>query len=128
MGIFVWKDGKFIMGKRVGTHGQNTWSVPGGWLEFGETWEDCALREVREETSLIITNVRVVAVTNNFFLNENKHSITVWADADWESGTSKITEPDKFIDQGWYTFKTLPSPLFEPCWQNLRVAKPELFT
>ena len=44
VGVIVVKDGKLLLGKRK-THGKNTWSVPGGWLSFSESWEDCAVRE-----------------------------------------------------------------------------------
>lgn len=124
---FVWKDGKFLMQQRHGAHGQGTWSVPGGHLEFGESWEECARREVLEETGVQITNVRFFAVTNDMFAEKGKHYISIWMEADWASGNPSIIEPDRCTDQGWYNFASLPSPLFEPCWQNLRLVKPELF-
>jgi 8-oxo-dGTP diphosphatase len=127
VGVFIWKDDKFLMGQRVGSHGSGTWAVPGGHLEFGESWEECAKREVMEETGLVIKDAHLVAVTNDIFKNERKHSITLWIYADWQSGEPSIQEPDKFVDQRWCTFKTLPAPLFEPCWANLRAAKPEFF-
>lgn len=127
LGVFVWKDGKFIMGRRRGSHGHDTWSVPGGHLEFGETWEQGAKREVLEETGMKIKNVRFLAATEDIFPEHDKHYTTIWVEADWESGEPHITEPDKWIDQRWETFATLPSPLFEPCWLNLRKSKPELF-
>ncbi len=127
VGVFVWKDDKFLMGKRRGSHGHDTWSLPGGHLEFGESWEEGAKREVLEETGLIINNVRFLAATNDIFPADNKHYVTVWVYSDWESGQPKLMEPDKYVDQEWRTFQTLPSPLFEPCWKNLRKAKPELF-
>jgi 8-oxo-dGTP diphosphatase len=128
VGVFVWRDGRFIMGQRLGSHGANTWSVPGGHLEFGESWEDCAIREVKEETGMTVDKVRLVALTNDIFEKDNKHYITIWVDCDWMKNEPEITEPDKWINQEWRTFKTLPSPLFEPCWQNLRLVKPELFS
>ncbi|HVV66946.1 MAG TPA: NUDIX domain-containing protein [Candidatus Saccharimonadales bacterium] len=127
IGVFIWKDGKFLMGKRRGAHGDGTWSIPGGHLEFSESWEEGAKREVLEETGLVITNVRFLAATNDIFEKDKKHYITIWVYSDWKSGEPSITEPDKYVDQEWRTFKTLPAPLFEPCWQNLRAAKPELF-
>ena len=54
IGIFVFKNHKFIMGCRKGAHGEGTWSVPGGHLEFGETIEEGSAREVLEETGLKI--------------------------------------------------------------------------
>lgn len=127
VGVFVWKDGKFLMGRRRGSHGHDTWSVPGGHLEFDESWEECALREVREETGMRVGNVRFFAATNDIFEEDNKHYITIWVECDWLEGEPKITEPDKWIDHQWRTFDTLPSPLFEPCFGNLKKAKPELF-
>lgn len=127
VGVFVWKNGKFIMGQRLGSHGANTWSVPGGHLEFGESWVAAAQREVLEETGLHITNVRFLAATNDIFLADNKHYVTIWVESDWQDGEPTITEPDKLITLEWHNFQDLPAPLFDPCWQNLRQAKPELF-
>jgi 8-oxo-dGTP diphosphatase len=128
VGIFVWKDGKFLMGQRLGSHGANTWSVPGGHLEFGESWEEGAKREVLEETGVTVANVRFLAATNDLFSDEGKHYVTIWVESDWVSGEPRLTEPDKWVNQAWRTFQDLPAPLFEPCWQNLRLARPDLFT
>lgn len=127
VGVFIWKDGKFIMGQRLGSHGAETWSLPGGHLEFGETWQDAAVREALEETGLKVDNPRFLALTNDIFELDQKHYVTIWVETDWVSGVERISEPDKFVEQSWKTFKNLPRPLFEPCWQNLRIAKPELF-
>lgn len=116
--VFIFKDGSFLMQQRTGAHGAGSWSVPGGHLEFGESFEDTAKREVAEETGLEITNIRFGAITNDYFVAEDKHYVTVWMMSDWLSGTPKIMEPDKCISQKWRTFETLPSPLFLP-WQQL---------
>lgn len=118
VGVFVFKNGKFLMGQRRNAHGDGSWSIPGGHLEFGETFEDTARREVLEETGLRITNIRFGAVTNDLFTDEGKHYVTIWMLSDWESGAEHITEPDKFIDMRWYDFDTLPQPLFLP-WRQL---------
>lgn len=116
--VFIFKDGKFLMQQRKGSHGAGTWSVPGGHLEFGESFEDTARREVREETGLDIKNVRFGAATNDYFEGENKHYVTVWMLSDWKDGEEFIAEPDKCIAQAWHTFDHLPSPLFLP-WNQL---------
>lgn len=118
VGVFVFKDGKFLTGQRKGKHGAGSWSVPGGWQEYGESFEQTAAREVMEETAVSIKHIRFAALTNNIFDKEEIHSITVWMMSDWESGDATITEPDKFIEQKWVDFETLPSPLFLP-WESL---------
>lgn len=118
IGVFIFKDGAFLMGQRRNAHGDGTWSLPGGHLEFGETFEETAQREVLEETGLTITNIRFGAVTNDHFKSEDKHYVTVWMLSDWQSGTEQILEPDKCTALEWRTFNDLPEPLFLP-WQQL---------
>ncbi len=127
VGCFVYKNGRFLMQQRTGSHGQGTWSVPGGHLEYGETPEQCASREVMEETGVSIQNIRFLTVTNDIFTDLNKHYITIWVTSDWLSGEPYITEPDKCLALDWRDFDSLPTPLFEPCWSNFRFAMPELF-
>jgi 8-oxo-dGTP diphosphatase len=118
IGVFVFKDGKFLMLRRRGSHGNGSWSIPGGHLEFGESFEDTARREVMEEANLQIKNVRFGAVTNDIFPDENKHYVTVWLLSDWISGKEYNKEPDKCSELSWETFDSLPSPLFLP-WNQL---------
>jgi 8-oxo-dGTP diphosphatase len=118
IGVFVIKDGKFLMGYRIGSHGSGTWSTPGGHMEFGENFEETAKREVLEETGLIVDNVRFGAVTNDVFTDENKHYVTVWMLSNWVSGEPTLNEPDKFIDQRWTNVDDIPRPLFLP-WETL---------
>ena len=122
VGVFIFKRGKFLMGQRKGEHGTDTWSVPGGYQEFGESWEDASMREAMEETGIRIKNVRFGAITNNIFISEDKHTITIWTISDWESGEPTINEPEKFAHQGWFDFDNLPEPLFLP-WRELMVSE-----
>ncbi len=122
VGVFVFKDGKFLIQQRQGAHGAGSWSVPGGHLEFGESFEDTARREVMEETGIAIKNVHFGAVTNDYFEAEDKHYVTIWMVSDWDSGEARIVEPDKCLAQKWITFGELPVPLFLP-WDQLLVSE-----
>ncbi len=126
IGVLVKKNGKYLFGKRVGVHGKNTWSVPDGYLEFGESFAECAAREVLEETGVKIKNIKQFATVNNVFLDERKHSITVFMTAEWNSGNPTTIEPDKFVEANWYKLSKLPEPLFLPI-QEFKKIKPKLF-
>ncbi|MDQ3065199.1 MAG: NUDIX domain-containing protein [bacterium] len=118
VGVFVFKDGEFIMLQRKGSHGSGSWSVPGGHLDFGESFKDTAVREVKEETGLDIKSIRFGAVTNDYFRDENMHYVTVWMVSHWAHGEEYIAEPDKCSAQAWHTLDDLPDPLFLP-WNQL---------
>jgi 8-oxo-dGTP diphosphatase len=112
VGVVVLRDGKFLVMQRKGSHGAGTWSVPGGWMELGESFEEASVREIEEETGMKIKNISFVALTNNIMLDEGVHSLTVWMKADWEKGEPIIMEPEKCTDQKWVDFNILPKPLF----------------
>ena len=40
----------------------NTWGIPGGGKEINETLEECAIRELKEETNLDIGDLKLVTV------------------------------------------------------------------
>lgn len=86
LGVAVIKDRKILCGKRKNVHGNGTWQFPGGHLEFKESWEECAAREVREETGITIKNIRFGTVCNDIFTVENKHYITIIMIADYAGG------------------------------------------
>ncbi|MCA0228139.1 NUDIX domain-containing protein [Patescibacteria group bacterium] len=118
VGTFVFREGKFLMQQRQGSHGEGSWSVPGGHLEFGETPEETSKREVLEETGMDIKDVKFAAVTNDYFSDDGKHYVTWWTMSEWHSGEPYITEPDKCTAQMWVDFSSLPEPLFKP-WEQL---------
>jgi 8-oxo-dGTP diphosphatase len=57
--------GRVLLGLRKDSDGSGAWGLPGGYIEFGESFEECAVREVYEETGLQITDIEFVTATNN---------------------------------------------------------------
>ncbi len=114
VGVCIVKDGKVLFGKRKNAHGDGSWCFPGGHLEFNESWEECAKREVLEETGLEIKNVRFTTATNDIFPVEGKHYITIFMCADYAGGEAKIIEPEKCEAWEWFDCNAPPPPLFIP--------------
>lgn len=55
--VGVWRGGEVLLVRRGGATFGGLWSFPGGHVEWGETIEDAARREVLEETGLRATLV-----------------------------------------------------------------------
>lgn len=114
IGVMIFKKGKILLGKRKGSHGEGEYAFPGGHLEYMESTEEGALREIAEECGVKIRNLRFQFVAN-VRKYKPKHYIHFGLVADWKSGEPKILEPDKMESWGWYSFSKLPKPLFEFC-------------
>ncbi len=114
VGVFVLNDGKFLLGKRKGAHGEGSWSLPGGHLEFNEEVEECAKREVFEEVGIKIKNIRKGPFTNDIFKVENKHYITCFVFGEYDSGDVRVMEPDRCEEWRWFSWEELPKDLFLP--------------
>ncbi|MCW1907891.1 MAG: NUDIX domain-containing protein [Candidatus Saccharibacteria bacterium] len=115
VGVIIENDqGGVLLGRRIGSHAQK-WSIPGGKLNLGETFEECALRETYEEHGITILKPRVIAVTNNLetFRAEGVHFISVIVQAGGFTGEPYIREKQKCAELGWFDPRDLPQPHFD---------------
>lgn len=124
VGVFVIKDGKFPMLLRQGSHASGDWALAGGHLELGESWQDCAIRETREELGVEIKDVRFLSATNDVF-SDTKHYVTIFMIAAWSSGQVINAEPDKASDLQWFSLESMPANIMLPI-KNLLNLNPSL--
>ena len=55
----VIREGRLLIAQRPsGSHLAGFWEFPGGKLEPGETWEDCLIRELKEELGIHVRFIR----------------------------------------------------------------------
>jgi 8-oxo-dGTP diphosphatase len=86
LGVFLLsplQPGKTLLGLRNGSYGSGTWGLPGGHLEFGESFSRCAAREVLEETGLDIaeSQIEFVTGTNGVWHADGLHYVTIFMKA-----------------------------------------------
>jgi 8-oxo-dGTP diphosphatase len=115
VGVIIVRDGLVLLGKRAGSHGAGTWAPPGGHLEFGESIESCARREVLEETGLVLKEVHPAPYTSDVMPEVHKHYVTCFVEASVSNDAEpRLMEPDKCSAWMWFHWTDLPEPLFEP--------------
>lgn len=111
-----------LIGKRLGSHGQGRYALPGGHLELGETWAECAVRETKEETNLDVVSLGLNRVQNDIAIdgNADKHYITIFMNVILREDSEKLQniEPDKCEGWEWVNFEELKhfpkTILFDP--------------
>ncbi|NGX50836.1 MAG: Phosphatase NudJ [Chlamydiae bacterium] len=112
----VLKEGKVLLGRRVGSSGAGSWATPGGHLEYGETVEGGAARELLEETGLIAKTLHRGPYSNN--LIEHHHYVTLFVFITKFEGEPICLEPQKCEGWEWFDWDDLPEPLI-PGMQTL---------
>jgi len=124
-GVMILKNGKILLGKRnedpnkaeSELHGEGTWTMPGGKLEFLESFEEGAKREVLEETGIKLEKVRVICVNND--IAKDAHFVIIGLLA--EEGIAfnpnvepRVMEPEEITEWKWFSLTELPEKLFNP--------------
>lgn len=118
VGVLVAQHHHILLGERTHSHGSGTWCIPGGHLEFGETPEECAVRELKEETGLSALSTQEGPWVNVLFPNQQKHYISLFVIVKEYEGILQNPEPDKCRSWEWHSIQDLPQPLF-PSVENL---------
>ncbi|KXZ56738.1 hypothetical protein GPECTOR_1g665 [Gonium pectorale] len=82
---------------------------------MGESFEECAIREVEEETGIQIASKPEFAYAVNSIFDATTHYVTVFMRAEVPLDTeAKLMEPDKCEGWQWVEWDALPEPLFLP--------------
>ena len=95
--------GERILLARARRFPSGMYSVLAGFVEPGETLEECVAREVREETGIEVRDLRYFASQPWPF----PHSLMVAFTAEHESGEIRL-DPAEIVDAGWYAADSLP--------------------
>ncbi len=75
--IIQYPDGGIILIKRGKEPFLGSWALPGGILEEGETVEQCAVREAKEETGVSVSLRELVGVFSEPGRDPRGHYVTI---------------------------------------------------
>jgi len=81
-------------------------------MDFGETFEETARREVKEETDIDLKKLEVICINNERI--KGVHFVTVGMYSENFDGEAQIIEPDEIVEWQWFLLDKLPSPLYFP--------------
>jgi ADP-ribose pyrophosphatase YjhB (NUDIX family) len=103
--ILRYGGGIVLVKRKYPPHG---WALPGGFVEVGESLEEAALREGKEETSLDITLRRQFHSYSDPKRDRRRHTITTVFIAD---GSGRLAAADDAAEAGIFTGENLPEPI-----------------
>jgi 8-oxo-dGTP diphosphatase len=75
--IIEYPNGEFVMIKRKYEPFKGRWAIPGGAVEIGETVEEAAIREAREETGLEVKLVSLGGVYSKPDRDPRGHVVSI---------------------------------------------------
>ena len=91
------------------------WALPGGFVDYGESLEDAAVREASEETTLDVNNLRLVGCYSDPRRDPRQHTIsTVYAAA----GSGKPGAADDAANLAIFPLNSLPEKL---CFDHAKI-------
>lgn len=128
IGVMFLKGGKVLLGRRSDDpekadselSGEGTWTMPGGKMEFGESFEGAAARETLEETGIIIDENRLKFISLSDDKTEKAHFVTIGFLYESEDGEPRVMEPEEITEWGWFALDSLPAKMFFPSERIIR--------
>ncbi|MCK7623741.1 NUDIX hydrolase [Streptomyces sp. RS10V-4] len=116
------QEGRVLMVRRRISEGKLSWQFPAGEVEPGETREDAAVRETKEETGLNVSAVKL--------LGERVHPATgrlmSYTACEVVSGTAHVADIEELAELAWVAHGQIPEyvpyGLFGPVQEYLDAA------
>jgi 8-oxo-dGTP diphosphatase len=101
--------GKIVLIRRADTQ---TWGLPGGTLEWGETLTDCIARELEEEAGVhLVEQGPVLGVYSGPDRDPRFHGVTVVVHARVREGSLRAGNPLEISEVGAFAPDALPTGL-----------------
>ena len=102
-----------LLSKRMNGFGKDTYTLPGGKQQEGETLEECTSRELKEETRLFLKKSRPISLHVTRYPGKPQVSSVGVLALEYE-GVPYTAEQNQHEKWMWFNLEDLPTPLFGP--------------
>ncbi len=109
VGVVVMKNGKILLVRRTMNPGIGQWSLPAGFVDYGEDPKETAVREALEETNLRVEIESLMDVYHNP-IDKGGASIFILYQAKLLGGTPKAGDDADAV--GFFSLDNLPDIAF----------------
>jgi ADP-ribose pyrophosphatase YjhB (NUDIX family) len=87
------------------------WGIPGGKVDPMEPVEEAMVREIREETGIVVGARRLLCVVDHIDREAGEHWVApVYLVESW-TGEPELREPEALAAIGWFPIDRPPAPL-----------------
>jgi len=105
--VLILSNRGLLLGKRKNAVAAGSWGLPGGHLETNEKLEQCASRELYEETGLRCEKFEFLNVVNQPQKKNGHYFQFLFLAKNWK-GKPKVKEPNKCEEWKWFQLDRLP--------------------
>ena len=125
--VVVISEQKILLVKhRKGT--RQYWVLPGGRLEYGETFHECAVREVKEETGLDVVVDKIVFLSEAIATDRSSHIVNVYVTAHVTGGVMALGDEPVLAAVDFISISELDHlTLYPPVSRQILEAAPHNF-
>ena len=113
VGVMLRRGPLVLLGKRLSGPGTSAYGWAGGHLGFSATPEACAVREVAEETGLVITPYMLEPLCVSNTMAHGARYIDIEFCCEIPEGWPRLMEPEKLETWEWHSLTALPEPMFD---------------
>ncbi|GII89473.1 hypothetical protein Ssi03_74630 [Sphaerisporangium siamense] len=107
-------DGRLLLVRRRVSEGSLSWQFPAGAVEAGESGEEAAVRETREETGLAVVPVKHLGER----IHPNTGRLMIYVACEVLDGSAHVADADELAEVEWcdrvLVADHVPYPFYEP--------------
>lgn len=103
---------RVLLIKRGGEPFKDCWAIPGGFMEMNETTEQCAVRELKEETNIVISDLHQIGVYSKVDRDPRGRTVSVAYLAIIDKAQVAFGQDDA-AEVKWWPLTALPKMAFD---------------